>query len=85
MSDYLVEQVDEDAMTDFILAATCRRVVLSRSFDKDHSAGKVVDCIGTDSVFCDCCKVSNGQARHTRPQLPLEQLEEPRDELEATP
>jgi hypothetical protein len=52
MSEHSVEQVDEDAMMEFILASTCQRIVLSRSFDKDYSADKVVDCISTDSVSC---------------------------------
>lgn len=51
MSEHLVEQVDEDAMMEFILASTCRRIVLSRSFDKDYSADKEVDCISTGYCF----------------------------------
>jgi superfamily II DNA helicase RecQ len=56
MNEYSVEQIDEDAMTEFIQARTCRRQVLSRYFD-----GKVdgTDCKSTDSVFCDRCKGSN--------------------------
>ena len=48
MNEYSVEQIDEDAMTEFIQARTCRRQVLSRYFD-----GKVdgTDCKSTDSVF----------------------------------
>lgn len=72
LSAYSVEEVDEEAMTAFILAKTCRRQVLSQYMDQEGSGsrgsgeGKVVDCISTDSVFCDRCKTTNGP----RPQEP---------------
>ena len=50
---YLVEDVDEKAMTEFIQAWTCRRKVLSRHFDGESEG---VDCHSTDRVFCDRCK-----------------------------
>ncbi len=56
MSEYSVEQIDEDAMTEFIQARTCRRQVLSRHFDQGIDR---TDCHSTDSVFCDRCKTSN--------------------------
>jgi superfamily II DNA helicase RecQ len=61
MSEYSVEQVDEDAMTEYIQARTCRRVVLGRYFDRadnnDNGSGSgSMDCHSTDSVFCDWCK-----------------------------
>ena len=62
MSEYLVEQVDEDAMTEYIQARTCRRVVLGRYFDRadndddNGSSSSSMDCHSTDSVFCDWCK-----------------------------
>jgi len=56
MSEYSVEQIDEDAMTEFIQARTCRRQVLSRYFDQGIDR---TDCHSTDSIFCDQCKTSN--------------------------
>jgi superfamily II DNA or RNA helicase len=56
LSEYSVEQIDEDAMTEFIQARTCRRVVLSRYFDEESNGA---NCSSTDSVFCDRCKTSN--------------------------
>ena len=50
MSAYLVEKVDEDAMTAFMQASTCRRKVLGHYFDWESG---VVDCVGMDSIFCD--------------------------------
>ena len=52
MSDYTVEQVDEEAMTEFIQSKGCRRIVLGRRLDGDV---KGTDCISTDSVLCDQC------------------------------
>ena len=57
LSAYSVEEMDEEAMTAFILAPTCQRKVLSQYMDLESNK---VDCISTDSVFCDRCKVSNG-------------------------
>ena len=57
MSEYSVEQVDEDAMTEYIQARRCRREVLSWYFDKGVVAeGERVDCYSTDSVLCDWCR-----------------------------
>jgi hypothetical protein len=56
ISEYSVEQVDEDAMTEFIQARTCRRQVLSRYFDQGIDR---TDCYSTDSMFCNQCKTSN--------------------------
>lgn len=55
LSDYCVEQVDEDAMTEFIQVKGCRRQVMAKHFD-GHDQG--ADCKSTQSVFCDWCKVS---------------------------
>jgi superfamily II DNA helicase RecQ len=52
MSEYSIEQVDEDAMTAFIQSAQCRREVLARYLDGDI---KGTDCKSTDSVLCDRC------------------------------
>lgn len=75
MSEYSVEKVDEDAMTAFMQARTCRRKVLSHYFDREP-AGSMVDCRVTDSIFCDQCKASNirgvggGQQVHAKqPEL----------------
>jgi superfamily II DNA helicase RecQ len=78
LSEYSVEKVDEDAMTAFMQASTCRRKVLSQHFDRESG---IVDCISTDSVFCDHCKTSNSQGARTK----QEPLEEPQGELEAQP
>jgi superfamily II DNA helicase RecQ len=59
LSAYSVEEVDEEAMTAFILAKTCRRKVLSQYMDKSSQEGGAMDCIGTDSIYCDQCKVTN--------------------------
>jgi hypothetical protein len=66
LSVYSVEEVDEEAMTAFILAKTCRRKVLSQYMDEGSQEGGVVDCIGTDSVYCDRCKMTNGPKGHMR-------------------
>jgi hypothetical protein len=57
MSEYSVEQVDEDAMTEFIQSKGCRRVVLGRHMDE---AGVESSCSQTDRVFCDRCKMKSG-------------------------
>ena len=78
LSEYSVEQVDEEAMTAFIQASTCRRKVLSGRFDRESG---IVDCISTDSVFCDHCKTSNSQGGgRTKQEEALE--EQQREELE---
>lgn len=53
MSAYTVEQIDEDAMTEFIQAQTCRREVLCRHMDIIEGPS---DCMSTDSVLCDICQ-----------------------------
>jgi superfamily II DNA helicase RecQ len=53
VSDYSVEQVDEDALDKFLLSPTCRRVVLAHYLD--GSIDKT-DCQSTDSVPCDRCQ-----------------------------
>ena len=70
LSAYSVEEVDEEAMTVFIKASTCRRKVLSQYMDQGSSTeGSIVDCIGTDSVFCDQCKVTNRPRGHIEQQV----------------
>jgi superfamily II DNA helicase RecQ len=56
MSAYSVEQVDEDAMTEFIQSAGCRRQVLGRHMDGEGGGSS---CGETDSVFCDRCRASS--------------------------
>ena len=53
MSEYSVEQIDEDAMTEFIKVKTCRRRVLGRHMDGEEEGA---DCSSTDSVYCDQCR-----------------------------
>ena len=55
-----MEQVDKDAITEYIQACTCCRVVLGWHFDRangddDNNSGSI-DCYSTDSVFCNWCK-----------------------------
>jgi hypothetical protein len=50
VSAYSVEQVDEDALTEYIQAQCCRRRVISRYID---GAGKEVDCKGIEGISCD--------------------------------
>lgn len=52
MSEYSVEQVDEDAMTEYMQSRECRRVVLGRYFD---GVVEGVSCVETESVLCDLC------------------------------
>lgn len=74
LSAYSVEEVDEEAMTAFIRASTCRRKVLSQYMDLESSEeGSVVDCIGIDSVFCDRCKVTNGPGGNMRQTMHIGQ------------
>ncbi len=51
--DYLVEQVDEDALDEFLDTSSCRRAILAQYFD---GAATQADCIWTDSILCDCCQ-----------------------------
>jgi hypothetical protein len=55
LSEYCVEQVDEDAMTEFLQVEGCRRQVIAKYFDGEPEG---VDCRSTDSILCDWCKVS---------------------------
>ncbi|TGO31480.1 hypothetical protein BHYA_0676g00010 [Botrytis hyacinthi] len=52
MSEYSVEQIDEDTMTEFIQGPGCRRQVLCRYMDGTTSGN---NCSQTDSVLCDQC------------------------------
>lgn len=79
LSAFSVEAVDEEAMTTFMRTSTCRRKVLGEYFDQKSG---VVDCISTDSVFCDQCKVSNGPGVRTKQE---EHEEEHGREQEARP
>lgn len=54
LSEYSTEQVDEDAMTEFLQSTGCRRQVLAWYFDGEESGS---DCKSTDSVYCDRCKI----------------------------
>jgi superfamily II DNA helicase RecQ len=72
LSAYSVEKVDEDAMTAFMQASTCRRKVLGHYFDRESG---VVDCIGTDSIFCDQCKTSNSHGARMEQEEQEEQEE----------
>lgn len=56
MSEYSVEQIDEDAMTEFIQGQGCRRQVLGRHMDGDQDGSS---CSQTDSVFCDRCRMGS--------------------------
>ena len=75
--EYSVEQVDEDAMTEFIQAQGCRRVVLHQQFDRSIPAAPGdgpggVDCWSTDSVPCDRCERGRPASRPPPPQPQLE-------------
>ena len=59
LSAYSVEAVDEEAMTAYIQARTCRRKVLSQYMDAEIGP---TDCHRTDSVFCDWCKTKSRTA-----------------------
>lgn len=61
LSEYSVEQIDENAMTEFIQSTQCRRVVLGRYLD----VGEAVDCQSIDGVFCDQCK-AQGRAQASK-------------------
>ena len=62
MSEYSVERIDEDAMTEFIQSKGCRRQVLGRHMDGERAEGS---CSQTDSVYCDRCRTARrpGAAR----------------------
>lgn len=52
MSEYSVEAEDEQAMTEFIQSQGCRREVIGFQMDGEIE----IDCMKTDSVFCDQCQ-----------------------------
>jgi RecQ zinc-binding len=87
MSEYSVEQVDEDAMTEYIQARTCRRVILGRYFDRaddddDNGSGSgSMDCYSTDSVLCDWCK-SRSKSRRVYGRTEQGREEAEREEAE---
>lgn len=50
--EYSVEQVDEQALSEFLLTSSCRRAVLAEYLDGvSHGA----DCHSTDNIPCDQC------------------------------
>jgi hypothetical protein len=73
LSEYCVEQIDEDAMTEFLQVKGCRRQVMAKYFDGETEG---VDCRSTDSILCDWCKVSL-----RRPRAPGYQHKGIRDEV----
>jgi superfamily II DNA helicase RecQ len=77
LSEYSVEKVDEDAMTEFIQSSGCRRVVLSRHFD-----GSMADCHSVDGVLCDRCvsRSRNPRARQEDKSQPQERPASPEEE-----
>jgi len=59
VSEYSTEQIDEEAMTEFVQSKECRRNVLGRYFD-----GEVLgDCREMDWVQCDICSAQSHQDR----------------------
>ncbi|KAH8800934.1 P-loop containing nucleoside triphosphate hydrolase protein [Xylogone sp. PMI_703] len=59
---YSVEEVDEQAMTEYIQSRPCRRIVLGRYMD-----GVVrVDCGRVDGVLCDVCHKRAAQEQYIR-------------------
>jgi superfamily II DNA helicase RecQ len=76
MSEYSVEQVDEDAMTEFIQSTGCRRQVLSRHMDGEESGSS---CSQTDSVFCDRCRTTSrprGRIKVEADEVPIQEQRE---------
>ena len=57
MSEYSVEQIDEDAMTEFIQSQGCRRQVLGRYMDGEEGGSS--SCSQMDGVFCDRCRTKS--------------------------
>lgn len=55
LSEYCVEHVDEEAMTEFLQVKGCRRQVMAKHFDGETEG---VDCRSTDSILCDWCRVN---------------------------
>jgi superfamily II DNA helicase RecQ len=53
LSEYSVEQVDEDSLTEYIQSTRCRRSILGRYLDGILTE---TDCLTTDSVLCDWCE-----------------------------
>ena len=52
VSAYTVEQVDEDALTEYLQAQCCRRKVIAGYIDELRSE---VDCSSIDGILCDYC------------------------------
>jgi superfamily II DNA helicase RecQ len=75
LSEYSVEQIDEDAMTEFIQSTQCRRVVLGSYLD----VGEAADCQGMDGVFCDRCKAQRRTQVHKAVKVTAENIEETKD------
>lgn len=65
LREYSVEQVDEDAMTEFIPRPKCRRVILSRYFDGSEDG---TDCQSVDGVFCDRCTQQSQRQPQIKPE-----------------
>jgi superfamily II DNA helicase RecQ len=61
MSAYSTEQIDEDAMTEFVQSRECRRVVLGQYLDGDEGIGR--DCRTMDWAYCDICRARSHQER----------------------
>lgn len=79
MSEYSVEQIDEDAMTEFIQGQGCRRQVLGQYMDGDPDGSS---CSQTDSVFCDRCRVRSRARGHIQEASRDEPGIDPREERE---
>ena len=52
VSAYTVEQVDEDALTEYLQAQYCQRKVITGYIDELRSE---VDCSSIDGILCDYC------------------------------
>jgi superfamily II DNA helicase RecQ len=55
LNGYSVEQIDENALSEYLQETQCRRLVLAAYFDGDTLG---TDCVSTDSVLCDWCEFS---------------------------
>jgi superfamily II DNA helicase RecQ len=81
MSEYSVEQIDKDAITEFIQGQGCRRQVLGRHMDGDQDGSS---CSQTDSVFCDRCRMrSRARGQIQEASRKEEQGMDTREEREA--
>ena len=54
---YSVEEQDEEALSEFLEASSCRRAVLARHLDGEHHGR---DCVSSQSVLCDQCRAQPG-------------------------